>query len=79
MQNPIASPAFQDHLEFQDRLERACFHEVHACARVQAFGIAANGVALKSLAAARSDYNALLAQVNPRRSISSAPALLDGS
>jgi hypothetical protein len=67
MQNPIAGPLFQDHLEFQDRLERAYFHEVHACVRVRAYGIAAGGVALQSLADARSDYNALLAQVSPRR------------
>jgi hypothetical protein len=67
MQNPGASAVFQNHLEFHDRLERACFHEVHACARVKAFGIAANGVALQSLAAARNDYNALIAQVDPRR------------
>ena len=67
MQNPIARSAFHDHLEFQDRLERACFHEVHACVRVRAFGIAAGGVALQSLADARREYNELLGQVSPRR------------
>jgi hypothetical protein len=67
MQSPIARSAFHDHLEFQDRLERACFHEVHACVRVRAFGIAAGGVALQSLADARREYNELLSQVSPRR------------
>jgi hypothetical protein len=65
MQNPIASSAFTDHLEFQDRLERAFFHEVHACVRMRAFGI--GPAALRSLADARKDYDALLVQVSPRR------------
>jgi hypothetical protein len=67
IQNPIANPIFQDHLEFQDRLERAQFHEVHACARVSAYGVAYGGVALQSIADARRDYDALLGQVSPRR------------
>jgi hypothetical protein len=76
MQNTNVNSVFQDHLEHQDRLERANYHEVHACARVRLTGtfdgagsvtLPPNGVALQSLAAARIDYNALAAQANPRR------------
>jgi hypothetical protein len=75
-QDPAASVVFRHHLEHQQLLERAHYHEVHACVRVRLTGTEApdghvvlpsNGVAQQSLNAARADYNELYDQVDPRR------------
>jgi hypothetical protein len=74
-QNPVTASVFRDHLEYHDLLERAYYHEVHACVRVELTGtlgtdgalvLPNNGVAQQSLSAARVDYNALYDQVEPR-------------
>jgi hypothetical protein len=75
IQNPLAKVIFGDHLEFQNLLERAHYHEVHACVRVRVTGRDAagavtlpnNGVAQQSLAAAKADYDALSGQVSSHR------------
>jgi hypothetical protein len=74
-QNPVTASVFRDHLEYHDLLERAYYHEVHACVRVELTGtlgtdgalvLPNNGVAQQSLSVARADYNALYDQVEPR-------------
>lgn len=75
-QDAATRPIFQDHLEFRARLERAQFHEVHACVRARLTGdpdpngmlvLPSEGVARQSLAAARADYIALLEQTSQGR------------
>jgi hypothetical protein len=73
--HPAAGRFFQDHLEHQALLERAYFHEIHACVRARLWGQQDNGrfvlpqrgVAEESVNRARADYNALYDQVDPAR------------
>ena len=76
MQNAATAGVFRTHLEYQELLERAYYHEVHACVRVSLTGtqgadgalvLPSNGVAVQSLGFASTDYNALYDQVDPRR------------
>jgi len=73
-QHAVAGEVFHSHLELRDRLERAQFHEVHACARVRftavsdgngGFTLPVNGVAEQSLEAARRDYRSILEELEP--------------
>lgn len=76
IQNAPTNSIFRSHLELQNLLERAQYHEVHACVRVEftkisdgagGWTLPVNGVAQKSLHDARRDYTALAEQVAPHR------------